>query len=59
MSENTDPQPSSVASRSARSADPKDIRERVKRLHEKARSVSETLDRVERTLEEASGESAS
>jgi hypothetical protein len=59
MPENTDAQSSSGSTRSDRSTDPKDIRERVKQLHEKARSVSETLDRVERTLEEASGESGS
>ena len=34
-----------------------DLRERVNRLREKASSLSETLGGIEKTLEEASGDS--
>jgi len=57
MSENGVPPSNASSSLPDVSIDAKDIRTRVKQLHEKARSVSETLDHVERTLEEAAGES--
>ena len=38
------------------SGDPKNIRERVSALVEKANRLDETLDRVEKTLEEAADE---